>query len=340
MALCSNTLVFSQKVDVKVKTSPAANPTALQLYVNPQSLPSGAEITNLVLTIATTDACRAFLGAPTTPASGLVIGANGPFPSGASNPNNTIYVLVGGWNGYTPNADNLIASIPIAGGSGTCSYTGLMSYNYSGNDGAFYVEVGGTGVQQNIINEALLVALPLEITAFKVSKEKNNALLSWQTASEKNVSHFDVERSRDGSTFTQIGIVKAVGNSSVEQKYALIDDATLSGSNYYRVKSLDMDGKSQYSRIQSLNFKKPMTAKTFPNPLEDELSVEIDVDRNAGEVFIELFDAVGKQVYQRKIQTDKDNLNITVPTGNLPAGAYLIRLKNATDTWQQKVTKI
>lgn len=340
MALCSYTLGFSQKVDVKIKISPAVNPTALQFFANPQNLPSGAEITNIILTVATTDACRTFLGAPTTPAVGFVIGANGPFPSGTSNPNNTIYVLVGGWSGYTPNVDNLVASIPIAGGSGTCSYTGLLNYSYSGNDGAFYVESGGLGVQQNIINEALLVALPLEITAFSVSKQNNNALLTWKTASEKDVSHFNIERSRDGATFTNVGLVKAAGNSSVEQRYAFVDETTLGGVNYYRIKAVDMDGKSQYSKVQSLNFTKPITAKTFPNPLKDDLSLEIDVDRNAGEVFIEIFNAVGKQVYQKKIQADKDNLNLIVPTSDLPVGAYLIRLKSASETWQQKVTKI
>ena len=340
MALCSSTLAFSQKVDVKIKTNAGSNPTALQLYAIPQNLPMDAQITNIVLTIATTDGCRAFLGTPTTPILGFAVGANGPFPSGSSNPNNTIYVLVGGWNSYTPNVDNLVASIPIAGGSGTCSYTGLTSYTYSGNDGAFYVEVGGMGVQQSILNEALLIALPLEITAFTVSKEKSNAFLAWQTASEKNASHFEIERSRDGSTFTKIGVVKAFGNSSVEQKYAFTDDATVSGSNYYRIKSLDVDGKIQYSKVQSLNFTKPITAKAYPNPTKDELSVEIDVDRNAGEVFIELYNAVGKQVYQKKIQTDKDNLNLTVPMNDLPVGAYLIRLKSASETWQHKVTKI
>jgi hypothetical protein len=185
-----------------------------------------------------------------------------------------------------------------------------------------------------------LTVLPLELTSFTATKSKNNALLVWKTATEKDVSHFDVERSRDGVAFKTIGTVKAVGNSVDEQKYTLTDEATLSGINYYRLKAVDIDGKFKYSVVQSLLFSKPITAKAFPNPMKDELSVEIDVDRNAGEVFIELFDAVGKQVYQQKIQADKDNLNLTVPTSDLPVGAYLIRLKSASETWQQKITKI
>jgi hypothetical protein len=185
-----------------------------------------------------------------------------------------------------------------------------------------------------------LTVLPLELVSFTATKSKNSGILSWKTASEKNVSHFEVERSRDGSTFKAIGTVKAVGNSVDEQKYTLTDDATWSGINYYRLKAVDIDGKFKYSVVQTLLFSKPITAKAFPNPTKDELSVEIDVDRNAGEVFIELYNAVGKQVYQKKIQADKDNLNLTVPMSDLPVGAYLIRLKSASETWQQKVTKI
>ncbi len=185
-----------------------------------------------------------------------------------------------------------------------------------------------------------LTVLPLELVSFTATKSKNSSLLAWKTATEKDVSHFDVERSRDGSVFKTIGTVKAVGNSVDEQKYTLTDDATWNGVNYYRLKAVDIDGKFKYSSVQTLLFSKPITAKAYPNPMKDNLSLEINVDRNAGEVFIELFDAVGKQVYQKKIQTDKDDLNLTVPTGDLPVGAYLIRLKSASETWQQKVTKI
>jgi hypothetical protein len=185
-----------------------------------------------------------------------------------------------------------------------------------------------------------LATLPLELTSFTATKSQNSSVLTWKTALEKDLSHFDVQRSRDGSSFSSIGMVKAVGNTWDAQKYTLTDDAPLSGVNYYRLNAVDIDGKSQYSKVESLSFSKPLSAKAYPNPLEGELNLEIDVDRRAGEVAVEIFDAVGKQVYQKKLQPAKDNTNFLVPTASLPVGTYLIRVTNGDDTWQQKITKI
>lgn len=181
--------------------------------------------------------------------------------------------------------------------------------------------------------------LPLDLKSFIVSKDKSNSLLSWQTASEEGVSHFDVERSGDGKSFSKIGTVKAVGNSKVLQSYAFTDEATLNGINYYRLKMADLDGKSKYSKVESVDFEKPLSAKTYPNPLDGDLTIEIDVDRRVGDVFVELFDVSGKQVYYKKIQSATDALNFTIPTTQLPAGMYVVRVKNGNNTSQYKITK-
>jgi hypothetical protein len=52
-------------------------------------------------------------------------------------------------------------------------------------------------------------ALSVEITAFKAQNTEGGNLLTWQTASEINTSHFDIERSTDGKLFEKIGELKA-----------------------------------------------------------------------------------------------------------------------------------
>ena len=184
-----------------------------------------------------------------------------------------------------------------------------------------------------------LTVLPLELKTFTAKKEENNALLSWQTASEKNVSHFEVERSKEGSSFLPIGFVKAVGNSNKIEDYALVDEATLNGINYYRLKMVDIDGKNQYSKVVSLEFSKKISAKTFPNPCTTELTLELDIDRKGGNVIVEIFDALGKQIFQKKVQAATDDLKIALPVTELATGSYILRAKDGKDTWQQKITK-
>ncbi|NJN34386.1 MAG: hypothetical protein HC817_09180 [Saprospiraceae bacterium] len=241
------TFAFSQKVDIKIKPNAAINPTALQIFAIPENL-GGAEITNIVVTVTTSNVCRAFLDNPTTTVSGVTVGANGPFPSGSDNPNNTIYVLTGGWSSYTPNVDNLVMTIPINSPSGTCSFTGIKNYVFSVNDGNFYVESGGQGVERNIINEADNIILPVTLTSFDANKIGRTTELTWKTSSERNSSHFILERS-NGGDFTKIGTVKAA-NLPTGKDYFFIDENPLSGKNTYRLRMIDLDGKRSFQKCK------------------------------------------------------------------------------------------
>ena len=184
------------------------------------------------------------------------------------------------------------------------------------------------------------VVLPIELKSFTATKNKTASNLAWQTASEKGVSHFEVERSQDGNTFAKIGTVKAAGNSADLHKYAWVDVAPFTGSNYYRLKITDVDGKSEYSKVVTLNFDaKSLSAKSYPNPFQHNFSLEVEVEKGTGEVIVELFDLAGKQIYNQKIQALTERLNVDVPTDDLQAGTYLIRIKNGSNIWQHKIIK-
>jgi hypothetical protein len=181
-----------------------------------------------------------------------------------------------------------------------------------------------------------LKVLPLTFNAIKLDEK---ALLTWATVREENLSYFAIERSNDSIKFSQIGFVKALGNSLITQKYEFIDESPLSGTNYYRLRIVDENAQYEYSKNLSLKFVKPLSATIYPNPFEGDINIDLHVDRTAGEVNLELLDVLGKLLYQKKIQPATDNLNIVLPISDFPVGAYVIRAKNGNDSWQQKVTK-
>ena len=335
-----NTLVFSQKVDLKIKTNLASNPTALQIYAIPQNL-AGAEITNIVVTITTSSACRGFMGTPTTTIPGVAVGGNGPFPNASSDPNNTIYVMIGGWSSYTSNVDNLVMSIPLSGGSGTCSFIGIASYSYIGNDGNFYVEAGGQAVQQNIINEANNIVLPVELLSFTANKKGEASSLTWETLGEKNLAAYVIERGTDGVNFEEIGFEKPKAKTAEEKAaYEYLDERPGIGINYYRLQSKGTGKEVKYSKVVSLDFGLGLKAKAFPNPFAAELNIEIDVEQGVkGDVVVDMFDASGKQVLTKKINAEGRKLNVAVPTEGLTPGNYIVRVKNGSYTWQYKISK-
>lgn len=117
------------------------------------------------------------------------------------------------------------------------------------------------------------IALPVELLDFNAEKIENNIRISWGTASEKNVSHFIVEKSKDAFNWEHIGFKSATGNSSSYQMYQLYDTDLNVGIVYYRLKEIDFDGREYQSQIVAVDAnsskKKPIR---FLNLLGQEVS--------------------------------------------------------------------
>jgi hypothetical protein len=90
--------------------------------------------------------------------------------------------------------------------------------------------------------------------------------LSWTTTREFNVASIEVERSADGSNFSKIQKQSAVGGYSVTNAYSFNDMSPVAGTNYYRLKMIDNDGKFTYSEVRKVQFGVISAAQVFPNP--------------------------------------------------------------------------
>ena len=180
----------------------------------------------------------------------------------------------------------------------------------------------------------------MELFSFTAVKHNQGGLVSWETASEKNADHFEVEGSRDGAVFSTIGTVKAAGVSAETRAYAFTDDRVLSGIYYYRLKTVDLDGRFEYSKTVSIDFATALTIQAYPNPLKEELRIDVGLDKNAGDIDVEIFDVVGRLTYQNRIPSGKENLHLTIATAGFAPGAYIVRVKSKDHLWRQKITKL
>jgi hypothetical protein len=139
----------------------------------------------------------------------------------------------------------------------------------------------------------ITASLPIELTQFKVETTDNNtALLTWQTASERDNVGFDIEKSLDGKTFEKIGFVKGFGTTGTPQYYSLLDNK-LRQLSYYRLRQIDLDGKTAYSNTLSAQPKSKLNQiKVYPNPASTELTVELPT----GAFEAQIFDVLGRLV--------------------------------------------
>ncbi len=177
------------------------------------------------------------------------------------------------------------------------------------------------------------ISLSAELTTFTAHPLSKNVQLNWQTASEKNNDHFDIERSTDGKTFSKIGEQKGQGTTSQVQNYGYLDTNPFSGVNYYRLKQVDVDGQFTYSKTVSVEMGKTgKSISVYPNPVKDKLMVETTIQ---GDYTIDLFDITGKLLQSYKANQPLMSLTIN----DLPNGVYMVSIKSNAVQQTFKIVK-
>ena len=93
--------------------------------------------------------------------------------------------------------------------------------------------------------------LPVRLENFTAARAGNTVKLSWKSAEEINSREYIAERSGDGVSYSQVGVVAAKG---MPADYSLTDAHPLTGANFYRLKPVDKDNKFVYSKVVKVNF--------------------------------------------------------------------------------------
>ena len=96
------------------------------------------------------------------------------------------------------------------------------------------------GFSANVNSEAVL---PVELLYFEGIPYPEFNILKWATASEKDASHFVINRSTDGELWMYTGELTAAGNSNQTQNYSYLDAFKDFGIHYYKLTQYDIDGK-------------------------------------------------------------------------------------------------
>ncbi|WP_028978573.1 T9SS type A sorting domain-containing protein [Sporocytophaga myxococcoides] len=118
--------------------------------------------------------------------------------------------------------------------------------------------------------------LPVQLLSFNISENNGVALLSWQTATERDASHFIIQKSYDGINYEDLGSVKAGGNSNSVLSYSFTDLISSQGLVYYRLKQVDYNGDFYFSPVRSINHHSDHSLKIYPNPTENSFNIQFN----------------------------------------------------------------
>lgn len=174
------------------------------------------------------------------------------------------------------------------------------------------------------------VLLPLELQSFAGKVLDKSNLLEWTTLSEKNVHWHIVERSPDGTSWSEAGRLAGQSVSNTPLPYSWEDHQPLAKA-YYRLRSMDFDGSASVSNAILLTRRSEQFGITgaFPSPTTDGLTVQY-ATLYEEDVMIRLTDLIGRVVLEQSAIAEP-GVNVTnLSLGNLPAGVYCVTVANGT----------
>jgi len=181
-----------------------------------------------------------------------------------------------------------------------------------------------------------LAVLPLELLAFNAKAEQHVVRLEWKTTAERNLKEFIISRSQDAKNFIEIDRLKANSeNFSKINTYVREDRRPTQGINYYLLSQVDSDGNMEKLAMQTVKFGVDNNEmKIYPNPVENEVSVNFDSGRYHT---IELLNLTG--VSLQKFGIPVNNNSATLNLAQLPKGTYIIMLKGNSGSVTKKILK-
>ena len=210
-------------------------------------------------------------------------------------------------------------------------YTGLInpldsSILYDSGDQIHMNATGHNILYQRVLAKNIFnIALPATFIQFSAVNKNSSNIISWTTAKETDVAWYEIDRSSDGRTFSQIGAVNA-SNSNGSNQYQFTDDQPLKGWDYYKIVIVDRDGKKHASPVLSVHINAGKTAiiKTFAS---SSSQVAVQIQNSAAQTIqLQLVNNMGMLLAGETKKIDAGTAVIYLNTPVLSNGIYHVRL--------------
>jgi hypothetical protein len=182
--------------------------------------------------------------------------------------------------------------------------------------------------------------LPIELIHFKGAPYNTYVKLEWATMTETNNKLFIIERSEDADNFEQIGLLNGAGNSQTLKKYNFFDKKSLNEVVYYRLKQIDFDNSFEYSGIIAVKIKLNNEIKTYPNPAQNQITIEFNTTRFDEELMVNIMDLTGKKIKNITIKTAQNISTYNIDLSSIQQGFYFFQvIQQSGEIFQTKIIK-
>jgi Domain of unknown function (DUF4082)/Bacterial Ig domain len=243
-----------------------------------------------------------------------------------------------GTNNYftAPVVNNPLTALAdgIDGPNGIYLYTGVPAFPTSAT-------LNKTNYWVDAVFTESSIPLPVLYLSFTATKQGNDVKLQWTTSMEENNKGFEIQRSTDGASWDAIGFVAGAGNSEVSLNYQYIDNGLAPAKYYYRLRQVDLDGKSDVSKVVTVTITGELSMQLMqnrPNPFNNTTTIIIVIPR-AGRISLTVFDQMGRPV-RGLLDAVKQpgTYSIQMSRDGLSAGMYYYKLDGLGESQVRKMT--
>ncbi len=174
----------------------------------------------------------------------------------------------------------------------------------------------------------------VSIVSFSAREKDYKVLLTWETANETNNFAFEVQRSSDKKYFQKIGFVPAK-KEQAKNKYIFVDEQPKSGTIFYRLRQISLEGTSQYTTLVQISCALPKSIflnQNFPNPFNSTTQVKYGLTVQ-GKINIVIYNSLGQKIKSLVNTEQQPNKYIVSWNGkddagqNVPSGVYILSVQ-------------
>ncbi|WP_263840234.1 T9SS type A sorting domain-containing protein [Salinibacter sp.] len=190
-------------------------------------------------------------------------------------------------------------------------------------------------------------ALPVDLTGFTAVQSEDAVVLTWRTTSETNNAGFRVQHER-AAGWQELGFVPSTaddGTTGEAQSYRFVVDRRLGpGTHRFRLEQVDLDRSTALSDTVQVEVGMEGTlhlSAPAPNPSSERatLSFAVQEGRRAD---VAVYDVLGQRVQTLYEGTPpgEEARRVTVETGTLSSGVYVVRLRAGGRTQTRRLTVV
>lgn len=170
------------------------------------------------------------------------------------------------------------------------------------------------------------IPLPVKLVSFKGNIVNDVAKISWESSVEDNIDGYIIQRSYNGTDFSDVGTVQALGRGNV---YTYNDPVSVSSDKiYYRLKIQERSGDFSYSNSVLLKTSAVSgSISAGPNPFKKQVQFSITASQ-ATDMTYTLISVDGRQLKKNTQRLSKGtNTYFINDLESLQTGIYFLQVQ-------------